>query len=66
MALNGEFGTKLPFIGSHEPAGVVVDVGKDVEGFGKGDRVGCINFDSVCGMLSLFCLYVMVEGAIAD
>ncbi|KAJ5178733.1 zinc binding dehydrogenase [Penicillium capsulatum] len=32
-ALNGEFNTALPFIGSHE----------------SGDRVGCINFDSACG-----------------
>lgn len=54
MALNGEFGTKLPFIGSHEPAGVIESVGADVKGFEKGDRVGCINFDSVCGMFFFF------------
>ncbi|KAJ5235505.1 zinc binding dehydrogenase [Penicillium citrinum] len=49
MALNGEFETKLPFIGSHEPAGIIEEVGSDVQGFHRGDRVGCINFDSVCG-----------------
>lgn len=62
MALNGEFGTKLPFIGSHEPAGVVVDVGKDAKGFGKGDRVGCIDFDSVCGIFLSFCLMKFEDG----
>ncbi|EYE97889.1 zinc binding dehydrogenase [Aspergillus ruber CBS 135680] len=73
MALNGEFGTKLPFIGSHEPAGVVVDVGKDVEGFGKGDRVGCINFDSVCGKcpdckagLPIYCDNPLMKGITTD
>ena len=49
MAHENAFGTRLPFIGSHEPAGVVVDVGKDVTEFKKGDRVGCINFESCCG-----------------
>lgn len=49
MALNGEFNTQLPFIGSHEPAGVVEEIGSEVQGFQNGDRVGCINFDSVCG-----------------
>ena len=49
MALNNEFNTKLPFIGSHEAAGVIEDTGAAVAGFQKGDRVGCINFDSVCG-----------------
>jgi len=52
MALNGDFGTKLPFIGSHEPAGIIKEVGSDVQGFQRGDRVGCVNFNSVCGKLS--------------
>lgn len=51
MALNGEFKTKLPFIGSHEPAGIIEEVGSNVTDFQRGDRVGCINFDSVCGEL---------------
>ncbi|GMG04475.1 unnamed protein product [Aspergillus oryzae] len=51
MALNNEFNTKLPFIGSHEPAGIIEEVGSEVTGFQRGDRVGCINFDSVCGEL---------------
>lgn len=49
MALENAFDTKLPFIGSHEPAGVVIDVGANVQGFTPGDRVGCINFESCCG-----------------
>lgn len=51
MALNGEFNTKLPFIGSHEPAGIIEEVGSNVMNFQRGERVGCINFDSVCGEL---------------
>ncbi|KAF4443036.1 sphingosine n-acyltransferase lag1 [Fusarium acutatum] len=31
MALENAFGSKLPFIGSHEPAGVVVEVGSEAE-----------------------------------
>jgi alcohol dehydrogenase, propanol-preferring len=46
MALENAFGFKLPFIGSHESAGVVVEVGYYVKGFSEGDRVGCLNFDS--------------------
>ncbi|KAF5551493.1 alcohol dehydrogenase [Fusarium phyllophilum] len=49
MALENAFKSKLPFIGSHEPAGVVVEVGSEVQGFMKGDHVGCLNFDSCCG-----------------
>ncbi|KAL3465589.1 chaperonin 10-like protein [Aspergillus heterothallicus] len=49
IALNNEFSSTLPFIGSHEPAGIVEEVGAQVTGFQKGDRVGCINFDTVCG-----------------
>ncbi|CAG9984548.1 unnamed protein product [Clonostachys byssicola] len=50
MAHENAFGTQLPFIGSHEPAGIVVSVGSEVKGFKNGDRVGCINFDSCCGV----------------
>ncbi|CRG89949.1 hypothetical protein PISL3812_06988 [Talaromyces islandicus] len=49
MALNNEFNSPLPYIDSHEGAGVVEQVGSDVQGFVKGDHVGCINFDSSCG-----------------
>lgn len=48
MALNGEFKSKLPFIGSHEGAGVIERLGSDVKDYQLGDRVGCINWDSVC------------------
>ncbi|KAF9878254.1 hypothetical protein CkaCkLH20_04292 [Colletotrichum karsti] len=50
MAHENAFNTKLPFIGSHEPAGIVVAVGSDVKEFEVGDRVGCINFESCCGV----------------
>lgn len=49
MAYENAFNSKLPFIGSHEPAGVVVSVGSDVTEFKSGDRVGCINFENACG-----------------
>ncbi|KAF4338424.1 sphingosine n-acyltransferase lag1 [Fusarium beomiforme] len=49
MALENAFGSKLPYNGSHEPAGVVVEVGPEVQSFSVGDRVGCLNFDSCCG-----------------
>ncbi|PWY88840.1 GroES-like protein [Aspergillus sclerotioniger CBS 115572] len=73
MALHKEFGTKLPFIGSHEPAGIVEEIGTDVEGFEVGDRVGCINFDSVCGKcpdckagLPIYCDAPNMKGITAD
>ncbi|CAG7929487.1 unnamed protein product [Penicillium olsonii] len=49
MALNNEFNNPIPFIGSHEPAGIIAEIGSGVRDFQRGDRVGCINFDSVCG-----------------
>ncbi|KAH7215632.1 chaperonin 10-like protein [Fusarium oxysporum] len=48
MARENVFVSMLPFIGSHEPAGVVVKVGSDVHGFAEGDRAGCLNFDRCC------------------
>ncbi|KAL9112146.1 MAG: hypothetical protein Q9227_003523 [Pyrenula ochraceoflavens] len=39
MVAEGQFGTQLPVIASHEASGVVVDVGASVTGFQKGDRV---------------------------
>lgn len=49
MALNNEFNTPLPYIGSHEPAGVVAEVGSEVKAYKVGDRVGAITFDQPCG-----------------
>lgn len=49
MVLENAFNSTLPVIGSHEPAGIVVDVGSGVKGFQKGDRVGCLSFESCCG-----------------
>ncbi|KAF5619292.1 sphingosine n-acyltransferase lag1 [Fusarium tjaetaba] len=49
MALENSFGSELPFFKSHKSAGVVAEVGSEVQGFAEGDRVGCLNFDSCCG-----------------
>ena len=49
MALNNEFTSPLPYIGSHEPAGTIVEIGSEVKGWKKGDRVGALNFENVCG-----------------
>ncbi|KAI0016437.1 alcohol dehydrogenase GroES-like domain-containing protein [Xylariomycetidae sp. FL0641] len=49
QVLNGQFGTKLPIIPSHEPAGVVAEVGSSCTGrFKVGDRVGVLNFKNAC------------------
>ncbi|KAI8169009.1 alcohol dehydrogenase [Colletotrichum sp. SAR 10_70] len=48
MVNEGAFDPPLPLIGSHEPAGVVAEVGAEVQGFREGDRVGCINFEGAC------------------
>ncbi|KAK1142170.1 hypothetical protein N8T08_008096 [Aspergillus melleus] len=73
MALNGDFISKLPFIGSHEPAGIIEEIGSQVAGFTKGDRVGCINFDTVCGKcpdckagLLIYCDNPLMKGLTAD
>ncbi|KAB5559921.1 chaperonin 10-like protein [Coniochaeta sp. 2T2.1] len=47
QVLQGQFGTELPIIPSHEPAGVVVKVGSAYQGPLKvGDRVGVLNFEN--------------------
>ncbi|KAI1341689.1 amidase signature domain-containing protein [Xylariaceae sp. FL0016] len=49
QVLNGQFGTRLPLIPSHEPAGVIVEVGAKCKGnFQVGDRVGVLNFKKAC------------------
>ncbi|KAI0405543.1 GroES-like protein [Xylaria palmicola] len=49
QVLNGQFGTALPIIPSHEPAGTVVKVGPQAKGgFKVGDRVGVLNFKNAC------------------
>ncbi len=53
MVMENAFDSPLPVVASHEPAGVVVGVGADVDEFKEGDRVGCINFDSCCGEIAL-------------
>lgn len=52
MALNHEFGDTLPYIGSHEPAGIIEELGSDVKGFKVGDKVGAVAFDSCCGKIN--------------
>lgn len=49
MVVEGAFGNKFPIIGSHEPVGIVHEVGKAVKDFQKGDRVGSITFQNTCG-----------------
>ncbi|KAF7590510.1 hypothetical protein BBP40_002698 [Aspergillus hancockii] len=49
MALNNDFNAKLPFIGLQEPAGITEEMGSEVSDYQRGDRVGCFNFDNVCG-----------------
>ncbi|KAK7426047.1 hypothetical protein QQZ08_007495 [Neonectria magnoliae] len=49
QVLRGQFNCKLPMIPSHEPAGVVVQVGPKCGGSWKtGDRVGALNFKNAC------------------
>lgn len=50
QVLKGEFGTKLPIIPSHEPAGVVVGVGAacDARTWKVGSRVGVLNYKRTC------------------
>jgi D-arabinose 1-dehydrogenase-like Zn-dependent alcohol dehydrogenase len=49
QVIHGQFGTRLPIIPSHEPAGVVVQVGSSCSGSWKvGDRVGVLNFKNAC------------------
>ncbi|KAI0487471.1 GroES-like protein [Xylaria cf. heliscus] len=49
QVLNGQFGTALPIIPSHEPAGTIVRIGPKAKGnFKVGDRVGVLNFKNAC------------------
>ncbi|KAL4891027.1 chaperonin 10-like protein [Aspergillus ambiguus] len=73
MALNNDFRTPLPFIGSHEPAGIIEELGSDVKAFAIGDRVGCINFESACGTCPdcrhgrpIYCDSPMMKGITTD
>lgn len=50
QVLNGQFKSRLGLIPSHEPAGVVTQVGPKCSGaFKAGDRVGVLNFKNACG-----------------
>ncbi|KAI0458045.1 GroES-like protein [Xylaria acuta] len=49
QVLNGQFGTALPIIPSHEPAGTITKIGPKAKGnFKIGDRVGVLNFKNAC------------------
>ncbi|KPM42584.1 hypothetical protein AK830_g4007 [Neonectria ditissima] len=49
QVLRGQFACKLPMIPSHEPAGVIAQVGPKCDGGWKtGDRVGALNFKNAC------------------
>ncbi|RDW72886.1 GroES-like protein [Coleophoma cylindrospora] len=50
QVLQGQFPAPLPMIPSHEPVGIVVQVGsKATKRFKPGDRVGVLNFKHACG-----------------
>jgi D-arabinose 1-dehydrogenase-like Zn-dependent alcohol dehydrogenase len=49
MIRDGDFHSPLPLTGSHEPCGTVEEVGSDVKGFKKGDRIGTLPFMHNCG-----------------
>jgi D-arabinose 1-dehydrogenase-like Zn-dependent alcohol dehydrogenase len=44
-----KFGVQMPCILGHEISGTVVDVGRDVRGFRKGDRVAAVQRFHICG-----------------
>lgn len=44
--------TNLPYIGGHEPAGVIVKTGPNVKGFKVGDRVGFLPSRDACNNCS--------------
>ncbi|KAI0128784.1 alcohol dehydrogenase GroES-like domain-containing protein [Xylariales sp. AK1849] len=49
QVIHGQFGTTLPIIPSHEPAGRIVQVGaRCVRQWKIGDRVGVLNFKKAC------------------
>jgi len=50
LAYKGHMGpaSKLPYIGGHEPAGTVVQLGANVKGFSVGDRVGFLPSRAPC------------------
>ncbi|KAI1084351.1 alcohol dehydrogenase GroES-like domain-containing protein [Whalleya microplaca] len=49
QVLRGQFGSRLPLIPSHEPAGIIVEVGIKCKGnWNIGDRVGVLNFKKSC------------------
>lgn len=53
QVLQGQFKSPLGMIPSHEPAGVIVQVGASCGGDWKvGDRVGALNFKNSCGSCS--------------
>ncbi|KAF4824732.1 alcohol dehydrogenase [Colletotrichum siamense] len=73
MVNEGAFDPPLPLIGSHEPAGVVAEVGAEVQGFREGDRVGCINFEGACGKCPdckagkpVYCDNMLMKGITTD
>ncbi|OAK95661.1 GroES-like protein [Phaeosphaeriaceae sp. SRC1lsM3a] len=50
QVFHGQFPAELPMIPSHEPAGIIAQVGSKVQARWKvGDRVGVLNFKNACG-----------------
>lgn len=52
QVFEGAYKSALPHIGSHEPTGVIADVGADVQDYEIGDRVGAYLFRNACGQCS--------------
>jgi D-arabinose 1-dehydrogenase-like Zn-dependent alcohol dehydrogenase len=53
MIKDGDFKSPTPMTGSHEPCGTVVEVGSNVKGFKKGDRIGTLPFMHPCGIVAM-------------
>lgn len=53
LVAGGTFGDQCPITGSHEPAGVVAEVGEGVTEFKVGDRVIALNKANMCGESSV-------------
>lgn len=69
QVLQGQFKSPLGMTPSHEPAGIVVQVGSKVNTHGKlvhwrlGDRVGALNYKNACGHCSGCALSIRTTAA---
>jgi propanol-preferring alcohol dehydrogenase len=54
MLFDGSIPATEPVVMGHEGVGFVDDIGKNVKGFKKGDRIGFLYIKGVCCTLSIF------------